>query len=196
MGQRFFVISPRINDIRILAWILIIMVYGFSEIIIRFFYKRVRSKKKERDITEILITASFILAMYVSLFESLQRNHHWQLTISIFGTFLLLLGTIIRLTGLIQIGKGFSTKVERTEEQVLVTSGLYRFIRHPLYLATILQTVGSALMLCSYWAWLFIAIGIYAVLLRIKKEELFLSREFSAYREYMSKTRKLIPWIF
>ena len=195
MGQRFFDIFSLFNNIQ-LAWILIIMVYGFSEFGIRVFNKRVRPKKKAIDITEILITTSFILAMYVSLFESLQRNHHWQLTISIFGTILLLLGTIIRLTGLIQIGKGFSTKVERTEEQVLVTSGLYRFIRHPLYLATILQTVGSALMLCSYWTWLFITIGIYAVLLRIKKEELFLSQEFSAYREYMSKTRKLIPWIF
>jgi protein-S-isoprenylcysteine O-methyltransferase Ste14 len=170
--------------------------YGFSEIGIRIFYKRLRPKKKERDITEILITASFILAMYVSLFESLQRNHHWHQTISIFGTILLLLGTFIRLTGLIQIGKGFSTKVERTEGQSLITNGLYRFIRHPLYLATILQAVGSELMLCSFWAWIFIAIGIYAVLLRIRKEELFLCREFSAYREYMSKTRKLVPWIF
>lgn len=78
----------------------------------------------------------------------------------------------------------------------LITSGPFKFVRHPMYTSTILITLTwlanefSYLRLC---AWILLVI-----ILNIKTlyEEKILDKEFSDYKTYRSKTRKLIPFIY
>jgi protein-S-isoprenylcysteine O-methyltransferase Ste14 len=92
------------------------------------------------------------------------------------------------------IGSGITPVSATRKEHVLVTNGIYRYIRHPLY------TFGSSLfvsfgMMADNW---FIALaGILAFIVmavRTPKEEANLIEKFgNQYREYMKRTGRFLP---
>ena len=92
------------------------------------------------------------------------------------------------------IGNGISpTSATRTEHK-LVTSGPYRWVRHPLY------TIGSSLFLAFGLMadnWFVILLGVFAFIgmaLRTPKEEANLIAKFgNEYREYMQRTGRFFP---
>jgi len=185
-----------LNEIHVIIWLFLMMVYGFSEVAVLVRNRRLIPKSKEKDFTLPMIMCSYWLAMGIAVIDAVKINHHWYTGISIFGILIILIGMILRILGLIKLGKGFSVKVERNEGQVLVTNGLYKVVRHPLYLATLLQITGTLLMLCSLWGCIGACICLYGVFLRIKKEEKFLSQQFENYTDYAKKSWKLIPFLY
>lgn len=95
------------------------------------------------------------------------------------------------------IGSGISPTSGTRKEHKLVTHGIYKYIRHPLY------TFGSSLfiafgMMADNW---FIALlGILAFIamaIRTPKEEANLIEKFGdEYREYMKRTGRFLPKLF
>ncbi len=82
------------------------------------------------------------------------------------------------------------------EARRLVTSGPYRYIRHPLYLGEAVTMLGLCLLIGTVAALLFWA-GINAFqLVRAGIEENKLAREFAEYRAYRQKTRFILPGIY
>jgi protein-S-isoprenylcysteine O-methyltransferase Ste14 len=79
----------------------------------------------------------------------------------------------------------------------LVSTGVYGFVRHPMYLGAILMFLGGPLLLGSIWG---VAVGIALALLlvvRIGNEEELLVRELEGYRAYREKVRyRLVPYIW
>jgi protein-S-isoprenylcysteine O-methyltransferase Ste14 len=65
-----------------------------------------------------------------------------------------------------------------------------------MYVGTILLFIGMPLVVGVTWAWIFSALGMGGILLRIRKEEQFLSTELVGYREYMRNTWRLLPYVF
>jgi protein-S-isoprenylcysteine O-methyltransferase Ste14 len=184
------------NENHVFLWFFIMAVYGFSELGILIRNRRLAPKTRTQNKRLLQIVLPFFLAMFVSIFEALQFGHKWFSLLFVAGFVILIFGIVLRLVALIQIGKGFSIKVERSAEQTIIRKGTYRYIRHPLYLASILQTIGSVLMLCSKWAWIFFPFTIYGVMSRIRDEESFLQKEFKEYSDYQRKTWRLIPWVY
>jgi protein-S-isoprenylcysteine O-methyltransferase Ste14 len=79
----------------------------------------------------------------------------------------------------------------------VVTSGPYRVVRHPGYLAAILGAAATPLVLGS--AWMFVpAGGIVALFVaRTALEDRTLRRELAGYAEYAGRTRyRLLPWLW
>ena len=77
-----------------------------------------------------------------------------------------------------------------------MTNGPYGYIRHPLYLANILQGVG----LHSH-EWLFVGLllagyGIFVIIASLVREESYLVKTFPEYENYRAKTSRLIPFIY
>lgn len=93
------------------------------------------------------------------------------------------------------LGKNWSDTPRMIKEQSLVTSGPYRFIRHPIYTAFLL-ILGSTLFISANWfvglAW--IGMTLIEVASRIGFEENLMLEYFGdQYREYMKKTGRLLP---
>ncbi len=80
---------------------------------------------------------------------------------------------------------------------VVVDSGVYAFVRHPMYIGVILLMIGMPLWLESYAAALFALVPSAALVARIFIEESFLKRELSGYEEYTQRVRyRLVPGIW
>jgi protein-S-isoprenylcysteine O-methyltransferase Ste14 len=93
------------------------------------------------------------------------------------------------------LGKSWSDTPRMIKEQTLVTSGPYRFIRHPIYTAFLL-ILGSTLLISANWlvglAW--IGMTVLEVASRIGFEENLMLEYFGdPYRAYMKRTGPLLP---
>lgn len=96
------------------------------------------------------------------------------------------------------LGPNWSVTLEVRENHRLVTQGIYRKIRHPMYLAFLLYGVGQALVVPNWVAGpsYFVAFGLLFAL-RVLPEERMMVEEFGTeYETYMARTRRLVPGIW
>ena len=106
---------------------------------------------------------------------------------------LTLIGSATSVFVLNQLGRSFSVMAEARQ---LVTSGVYRFVRHPLYLAEELAVIGIFMQFFSPWTVLLLAAQIGFQLRRMHNEEAVLAGTFSEYPAYRAKTARLIPGVY
>ena len=78
-----------------------------------------------------------------------------------------------------------------------MTSGIYRFIRHPMYTSFFLLAIAQVLLLPNWFASLAGLVGVtilYAFRVR-QEERMMLERFGTDYQAYMARTARVIPWI-
>lgn len=101
---------------------------------------------------------------------------------------------IIRRSALKSLGEFYSSKLRIMPNHRVVRVGLYRYIRHPAYLGTILMSLGGPLVLESLYSSLIMSLIIPFYLYRIRIEENMLLKKLgNEYLEYMRTTWRLIP---
>jgi protein-S-isoprenylcysteine O-methyltransferase Ste14 len=88
-------------------------------------------------------------------------------------------------------------RIQKDRKQSVVSTGVYGFVRHPMYLGGIFMFTGAPLLLGSMYG-LFVGLALTALLMaRILGEEAMLARDLEGYREYRQKVRyRLIPFIW
>ena len=113
------------------------------------------------------------------------------------GIILILAGAAFRRYAVSVLGKYFTLQVAIQPEQTVVENGPYRLIRHPSYTGSLMSLLGLGLVL-SNWLSL-IAILLFTILgysYRIWVEETALVNALGEpYREYMKRTKRIIPFI-
>jgi protein-S-isoprenylcysteine O-methyltransferase Ste14 len=113
--------------------------------------------------------------------------------LGIVSTALILCGSTFAMTVLLRLGRSFSVMAEA---RGLVTGGIYRYIRHPLYLVEEIAAIGCAMQFFSLWAVLLITVQFGFQLRRMVNEERVLERRFPEYARYRQTTARLIPGIY
>lgn len=95
------------------------------------------------------------------------------------------------------LGHNWSMTLEVRQSHTLVTEGVYRQVRHPMYTAFWLWAVAQALLLPNWVAGLSGLLGFGTLYFcRVGHEERLMIDAFGdAYRAYMARTARLIPWI-
>src|SRR5471030_395922 len=96
------------------------------------------------------------------------------------------------------LGTNWSITLEVREQHRLVTRGVYHRIRHPMYSALVLYSVGQALVIPN-WVAGPANLSAFAILLalRMRAEERMMADEFGPeYAEYSARTKRLVPGVW
>ncbi|MGA1868057.1 MAG: methyltransferase family protein [bacterium] len=128
------------------------------------------------------LTGTYFLVQYTKF------NYVPQVYIT--GLIISILGVVIDVIAMWQIRKSFSIMVEVRE---LVTSGIYRYIRHPLYFGEIIHVGGIALLFNNMWAYAFFFLVCIVQTARAILEEKKLMLNNNNYTTYKKKAGFFLP---
>ena len=90
-----------------------------------------------------------------------------------------------------------AANVRVEEGQTVIDTGLYSFVRHPMYLGALILIAGVPLALGSWWTLFLIPVFVLLLCFRIANEEHVLIRDLPGYGEYQKKVKfRLIPLVW
>jgi protein-S-isoprenylcysteine O-methyltransferase Ste14 len=114
------------------------------------------------------------------------------------GTVCLALGLWLFHRSHVDLGTNWSVTLEVREKHRLVTEGIYRRVRHPMYMALLLYSAGQALILPNYIVGPSYGLAMaLLVALRVGPEERMMLEEFGRdYEEYMARTKRVVPGVW
>ena len=188
-------------NIKLILIISFSILYGFVEIFMSRRQKDQRKISTSGDKGSIwLIVISISIGYWLSFIiasTKIGRIYHWN-TFFIIGSFLVLIGLVIRIVSILTLKRQFTYTVTKIENHELIEIGLYKKIRHPGYLGQLIIFLGISTCLSN---WLSILLMIIPVLLgflyRIKVEEKFMINQMGRkYIDYQKRTNRLIPTIY
>jgi len=156
------------------------------------------------DWAAIACLLTFSTGVIVIIFDFWKIQHlSFQINFSaIIGFLLLILGVPLRVASRKKLRKaGFnllsSSRLQIVKNHQLITNGIYKYIRHPLYLGGITRNIGLALLFSSIYGLVAMIFCNVFYLFRIQVEERMLINEFgNEYKEYRKRTRKIIPYLY
>jgi len=121
------------------------------------------------------------------------------LTLQLAGAVVAVLAQDVLLTWSMAANAFFSQIVRIQEERghTVATGGPYRYVRHPGYVASVLFSLATPLMLGSLWALIPSGLAALLFIMRTALEDRTLQEELPGYREYAQKVRyRLLPGIW
>jgi protein-S-isoprenylcysteine O-methyltransferase Ste14 len=149
--------------------------------------------------TRILIAISLVSAIGVaSVLSSVAPSLRVPVAVQVFGVIVMWSGLAVRVWAVAALGGAFRTTVEVDPDQAVVTTGPYRWIRHPSYAGLLLILAGLGLALGNWLsAAACLVLPLPALAWRIHVEEAELSRVLGdAYRAYRTGTARLVPGLW
>ncbi len=140
--------------------------------------------------------AFLIFILFQTLFLNLFPISAEPAVLRVVGTLIYFTGLAIAITGRLQLGKNWANleDYQFLPQQKLVSHGIYRYIRHPIYSGDILLLVGLELALNS-WLVVLAILPILVVARQSKAEEALLGQVLPGYQEYCQRTKRFIPFL-
>ena len=159
-----------------------------------------KEQKASDKILIFLVFISYLAWMIISPLDA--KRFGWSPQ---FPLWTKILGTLMTVVGFWLFYETFKentfaapvVKIQGERKQTTISTGVYAFVRHPMYLAASLYVLGGALLMGSIpgLAVAMIFVGVLAI--RIIGEENMLRAELDGYEEYTRRVRwRLIPFIF
>ena len=151
---------------------------------------RMRPARKARGIEPRIsaLIGTFLLTAVV-----LFPRRELSMIAGLISAMLTLVGTAFAVLVLTQLRQSFSIMAEARQ---LVTAGVYRLVRHPLYLGEEIAAIGVVMQFFSLWTALILAVQIGFQLRRMRNEEVILTAIFPEYLAYCKKTARIFPGIY
>ena len=114
------------------------------------------------------------------------------------GLLCLMLGLLFFVRAHAALGANWSATLKVQEGHELITSGIYRHVRHPMYLALLLYSLGQALVIPNFVAGPSCGAAMAVLfLLRVNVEERLMLEHFGKdYQVYIARTKRLIPGVW
>lgn len=116
----------------------------------------------------------------------------------VLGVSLAIAGMALRLWAIRTLGRFFTSNVRVVRGQRVVETGPYCRLRHPSYTGALIAALGTTVASASWWgSAAVVLLGVPAYLYRIAVEEQRLADDLGRpYREYMRRTRRLVPGVY
>jgi protein-S-isoprenylcysteine O-methyltransferase Ste14 len=154
---------------------------------------------REGTLLAISFTGLFIVpVIYVTAGEPQGADYAFHPLSAWFGTAVFALALIGFYVTHRDLGRFWSVTLEIRQTHRLITTGIYRHVRHPMYAAFFLWAVAQALLLPNWIAGPAGLVG-FGILfgLRVGREELMMEATFGdAYRAYAARTWRVVPGLF
>ena len=161
-------------------------------------------KTIKEDWTLLPFLTLTILGFIAAILDFAYRQNFNFQVYAVAGLLLLVVGGLIRFKARLELKKmarfgslAGTGKLQIVKEHHLVKDGLYKHIRHPIYLGEILRNVGLVVIFSSVYATLIVLLASIFLLFRIEIEEKMLTVVFGKdYKEYKRNTKKIMPYIY
>jgi protein-S-isoprenylcysteine O-methyltransferase Ste14 len=162
---------------------------------------RPQAGSKKWDVVLVGVMGVFLLAAYVV--ACLDVRFGWAplfpLYLQVTGAVVAILGYDILMIWSMIANAFFSTivRIQTDRQHTVATTGPYRFVRHPGYVATILFYLATPFLFGSRWALIPAALAAIVVVVRTALEDRTLQQELPGYKEYAARVRfRLLPGIW
>jgi protein-S-isoprenylcysteine O-methyltransferase Ste14 len=106
------------------------------------------------------------------------------------------LGGLLGLAGVVSLGTNLTAVPHPKDDAVLVQSGAYKFVRHPIYSGIILAGIGFAFVTNGTLTFLYVLILFLFFDIKSRREEKWLAEKYSDYPDYQKRVKKLIPFVY
>lgn len=140
------------------------------------------------------------VSLQLLLFIAFVFKVEWSLELSTemetFGFILFLLGGILVLISLLQLNKNLSPFPTPKADAALIQTGLYKYIRHPIYTSILILLLGYSIYQNSFYKLMITAVLGVLFYFKSKYEEKQLALKFPEYLVYKNKTGRFLPKIF
>ncbi len=140
---------------------------------------------------------ALLLAYPLAFVTAWAFPHRWQLPMFVVGVVLTVLGSLLRRYCWRTLGEYFTGDVKARADQPVISSGPYRWVRHPSYTAGMIMFIGIGLALGSWVSFGLLTIATIATYsYRVAVEERVLLETIGEpYGSYMKQRKRFIPYI-
>ncbi|MHA2225870.1 MAG: methyltransferase family protein [Candidatus Hodarchaeales archaeon] len=197
-----FILAPGIiNHIIFLVTLGINYLIMFADALIRYETEEEEPSRSEKLMALAFLSQPiFVVIVYYEnqLFVSKYLLFWDNIVISYIGIIVLICGGIILLLSRYEIGKYGTGKIVIEQQHELISSGIYGYVRHPIYLGGLIGWIGISLAFRGPVTGVIFLI-LYFILMksRIDIEEGMLQQKFDEeYLDYKNRTKKLIPFLY
>jgi protein-S-isoprenylcysteine O-methyltransferase Ste14 len=146
------------------------------------------------------------VGIFVLLLAALRftgARHVWHLAraqtasplLGAIGVVLVVLGIGLAIYARVYLGRNWGMPMSRKEDPELVTNGPYASVRHPIYSGIILAMLGSAIGDSVYWTLPLMLSVPYFIYSARREEGLMLAQFAECYRDYMRRTKMIVPFV-
>lgn len=186
-----------------ILWLLFSILWGLKSLILRHKKKYAIQKTLKNTNFRFKYISYFVFAMQISLLIAMFWSDHTALlkfhnqdSIRLTGIGLCYAGLIIYLYAQSHLGKNYSPCFDSHVPFEIVSSGPYRYLRHPGWLSKFLVGVGGILAAGSLWFLPILFWILFEMQKTIEVEESYLLEAFPNYRDYVQRTYRVLPFIY
>jgi protein-S-isoprenylcysteine O-methyltransferase Ste14 len=192
----FYLIKPDIfQDTYYLIYLILLYAGGIIDTIIR----PIEEEKKEEGNFEKYIAILFLLSPFFLVGAVVEVEYYgWRNDIlSIIGLIVYFFAVVMLLLSRINLGRHATGILVIRDTHELITSGIYKYVRHPIYGSAIFGILGFILITQSVLVSM-VSFVVYFKILNdraIYEEELLMNEFGDEYKEYMKNSKKFIPFL-
>lgn len=161
------------------------LLVGSNTLLIVYIYNMNTVKRK--DI--LLVTLQFIL-LTIFYIPFIPNAFNTPIVLKYIGAIISILGFLIILIAILQLNKNLTPFPTPKENGALINTGLYKYVRHPIYSGIFLAAIGIAFYTGSYWQLAIAFILLILFYYKSKYEESLLIEKYNDYKEYIKLTRR------
>lgn len=159
--------------------------------------------KDAKEWDKAILGLSFLSTVAMYIVAGLDSGRfHWSKELPLYffyvGVFFTIAGQFLFLLAQKQ-NKFFSStvRIQKERNHIVCDKGLYKIVRHPAYMGSLIQLIGFPLLFGSIWSMIPVVFSAFLLIIRTYLEDRTLKYELNGYIEYSKKTKyRLIPFVW
>jgi protein-S-isoprenylcysteine O-methyltransferase Ste14 len=192
------------NTIPLITALILVIITRTLDPILRFGNEAKSIAKTEKDKNSTILLGILNIINLLLLISGFLLNHATiyilfsKIFIPSFGILIMITGFYIRVIAIKTLKEYYTRTLKIQSSQKVVDTGMYKYVRHPGYIGSILQWLGAGIASNNLIVLVLITITTFIVYhYRIQSEEKMLVEGLGdKYKDYMNRTKRLIPGIY